>query len=119
MRGASATQQLLTDLSAKNVRVYVVWEPILPTDWQEPTSPILGRIADSRASQYWDKDHLVAKSIRQHVPANEPDCCDNDGVLWDIIALYPKGANLATRPVFISGPVVKAAASAKARVAAM
>jgi hypothetical protein len=109
----------MTDFAAKKLRVFVVWEPILPTDWQAPTSVVLGRVTDVRASQYWDKDHLVAKLIRQHVPGNEPDCCAKDGILWDVVVLYPKGAPLSTRPSFIAGPVVNAAANAKTRVAGM
>ena len=74
-------QQLLKDSSEKNLHVFVVWEPILPSDWQSPTKPVLALVSDLRASQYWDKNHLIAKLIRDHTPANEPKCCEKDGIL--------------------------------------
>ena len=107
MRGASAIEEWLKQHSSQQVRVFVVWEPILPTDWQSPTQLLLSRVSDQRAAQYWDKGHLVSSELKQHVLQRLPDCCEQDGNLWDLVAVYPKGANLRTSPSFISGPVVK------------
>ncbi len=41
----------------------------------------LKRIADTRAAQYWDKEHLVSKSIGE-----------TDGVVWDYVAVYPQAS---------------------------
>jgi len=46
----------------------------------------LKRISDARASQYWDKEHLVSKSIGEE-----------DGVVWDYVAVYPQGKLGTTR----------------------
>ena len=119
MRGASAIEGLLKQLPTDKLRVFVVWEPILPSDWQSPTNPVLSRIPDLRASQYWDKDHLVATLLREHVPLDEPNCCNKDGVLWDLVALYPKHSVLKSAPSFIAGPVVKAVNNAKERLSEM
>ncbi len=119
MRGASAIEGLLKQLPTDKLRVFVVWEPILPSDWQSPTNPVLSRIPDLRASQYWDKDHLVATLLREHVPPDEPNCCNKDGVLWDLVALYPKHSVLKSAPSFIAGPVVKAVNNAKERLSEM
>jgi hypothetical protein len=110
---------LLRQLPTDTLRVYVVWEPILPSDWQSPTNPVLSRIPDLRASQYWDKDHLIAKLVRKYVPADEPNCCDKNGILWDLVALYPKHSVLKSTPSFIAGPVVKAVTNAKERLSQM
>jgi hypothetical protein len=89
--------------------VFIVWEPILPTDWQSPTSPVLSRVSDLRAVQFWDKHHLVADALRKHVPEDQPGCCVRDGHIWDVVALYPKQAVFeSTSPTFIGGPVVQA-----------
>ena len=91
------------------MRVFIVWEPILPTDWQRPTSLALSRVSDARAVQFWDKYHLVADALRKHVPENQPDCCVRDGHIWDAVALYPKQTAFnSTSPTFIGGPVVQA-----------
>jgi hypothetical protein len=84
---------------------------MLPTDLSAPTSRTLARLSDRRVRQYWDADHLLPKQLardaRQPQPA--PDCCTRNGVLWDLIAIYPGGGQwtdkLPVASVF-SGPVV-------------
>jgi hypothetical protein len=87
----------------------VVWEPILPTDWSRPNGMVQSRISDTRAIQYWDNDHLVAREL-QHQLSSEPSCCKRDGTLWDLAALYGKQVQWGkSSPVFADGPVVDAA----------
>ena len=93
------------------VRVFAVWLPILPTDFTPPNTSVLGRISDGRVQQFWDPDHLVAKEIAAAArpPQPEPDCCEQDGILWDLAAVYPKGARWDARlpaATFLNGPVV-------------
>src|SRR6516162_3055021 len=73
------------------VRVLVVWEPMLPTDWDVPSGMVQSRISDSRVVQFWDKDHLVAKELKQQFPSSRNLCCQRNGVLWDVAAVYPAG----------------------------
>jgi len=80
LQGASAFQKLLDEQREGKIRVFVIWEPVLPTDLAAPSTMTLKRIADLRASQYWDKEHLVSKSIGEE-----------DGVVWDYVAVYPQG----------------------------
>jgi len=80
--------------------VFVIWEPVLPTDLAAPSTMTLKRIADTRASQYWDKEHLVSKSIGEI-----------DGVVWDYVAVYPPGKlweKGPPEPVYSHHPVVRA-----------
>jgi hypothetical protein len=36
-------------------------------------------------------------------PQPDPSCCDHDGILWDLGAVYPKGARWdATQPPVIA-----------------
>lgn len=109
----------MKQVPADKLRIFIVWEPILPSDWQRPTHPVLSRVSDLRASQYWDKDHLIAKRIRQYLPPDEPNCCEHNGILWDLVALYPKQAPLNTRPSFIAGPVVRAVDRARKQLSEM
>ena len=93
------------------VRVFVVWQPMLPTDWAPPTTFAMNRIPDRRAQQYWDPDHVVAKRLAADRRAPQPaeDCCERSGVLWDLVAVYPKSAVWEDRvPVatVFNGPVV-------------
>ena len=90
------------------LRVFVVWEPILPSDWARPTRLVLSRIPDRRVAQYWDRGHLIAEDVRNHLPAFELHCCTSEGILWDVVALYPEGSGWDhSVPVFIDGPIYK------------
>ena len=80
--------------------MFVIWEPILPTDLAAPSTMTLKRIADLRASQYWDKEHLVSKSIGEE-----------DGVVWDYVAVYPQAKiwdKGLPEPSYSKAPVIHA-----------
>ena len=65
---------MMAELAAKPARIFVVWEPVLFTDWSSPSTATLGRIPGAQAAQFWDKER-VRRSI-----------------VWDYIAVYPRGA---------------------------
>lgn len=109
MRGSSAIEKWLEQEHSLPIRVLVVWEPILPTDWSRPSGMVQSRISDSRVIQYWDKEHLIAKELHQQL-ASEPSCCQRNGILWDLAVLYGKQAHWDnSSALFADGPVVKAA----------
>lgn len=103
------------------VRVFMVWEPILPTDFMAPTTSVLSRASDRRVQQYWDRNHVLAKQMAADArsPQPEQECCVHSGVLWDLAAVYPKGARweerMPTATVF-NGPVVDLARAIEAAV---
>ena len=91
--------------------MFTVWEPILVTDWRRPGGRVIRRLADSRAKHIWDSDHLVAKQLAKDArnPQPSPDCCTQDGILWDLAAVYPAGAvwsDAIPPAVLFNGPVV-------------
>jgi hypothetical protein len=95
------------------IRVFAVWEPILPTDYSSPGTAILARLSDSRIEQYWDKNHLFAEQLGRKIASDasqpHPNCCIRKGILWDEVAVYPKGAHWdgqLPRAVYLNGPVV-------------
>jgi hypothetical protein len=94
-----------------SVRVLVVWEPILPTDWSKPSGMVERRVSDSRVVQFWDKEHLVAKELKQQFPSSQTlGCCQHHGILWDFAAVYqPKVEWNSSPPVFFGGPVLDVA----------
>lgn len=100
MQGASAFQTLLDEQREGKIRVFVIWEPVLPTDLAAPSTMTLKRIGDTRAAQYWDNDHLVSKSIGEE-----------DGVVWDYVAVYPQGKlwdKGPPEPIYSHAPLVRA-----------
>jgi hypothetical protein len=81
---------------------------------------VQSRIPDPRVVQYWDRGHLVAKELGQQISDLDPGCCQRKGILWDSAALYGKQAQWShSPPVFIEGPVVRAAADVGKKLAAL
>jgi hypothetical protein len=98
---------MLEQNRAAAVRVLVVWEPILPTDWSRPGGMVQSRVSDSRVVQFWDKDHFVAKELKQQFPGSRKLCCQRNGVLWDVAALYPPKIKWgAAEPTYFGGAVL-------------
>lgn len=96
---------MLEEVPGRPVRVFVVWEPVLPTDWGAPSTAALKRISDGRTAQYWDKDRLVSKSLGEH---------DRHSIVWDHIAVYAPGTTWNQQPaLFAGGPAVKVLESAR------
>ena len=123
LRGSSAVGSILERHPSALIRTFVVWEPILSTDWSPPSTFALNRIADPKTHQYWDPQHLVARKLAADRRAPQPteDCCEQSGVLWDLVAVYPKGATWDDRmpvAVLFNGPVVDVKADIESRILA-
>ena len=76
----------------------MIWEPVLPTDLAAPSTLTLKRINDLRASQYYDKDHLVSNSIGEAE------------LVWDYVGVYPQGKlweKGPPEPTYSHAPVVR------------
>ena len=92
---------------------------MLPTDWSKPSGMVQGRISDPRVVQFWDKDHLVAKELQQQLSSSQI-CCQRNGIIWDVAALYPKNIQWGTStPVFFGGAVLDVAGQVRQRVSVM
>src|SRR5216684_2293248 len=95
------------------MRVLVVWEPILITDWRQPGTAALSRIGDGRVRQFWDPEHLVAEEVaritKQQLAQSDPDCCTKKGFHWDEAILYAPNSNWkeAPSPAFWNGPIYR------------
>ena len=74
---------LAEEQHGNSVRVFVIWEPVLPSDLFAPSTSTLQRISDLRASQYWDKTRLVSRLMGE---------TDHDSIVWDIVAVYQPGS---------------------------
>jgi hypothetical protein len=74
----------------------------LPTDLGSPSTRTLARLSDLRASQYWDKEHLVSRLLGEQ---------DRSSVVWDYVAVYQPGKvwdQAPPEPAYSSVPVVRA-----------
>jgi len=83
------------------MRVFVIWEPVLPTDFGAPSTATLRRVSDLRASQYWDKEHVASHLMGEG---------DRASVVWDYVAVYQPGKLWDHAPpeaVYSNVPVVR------------
>ena len=84
----------------RRARSFVVWEPVLFTDWSSPSTATLSGISNTRAAQFWDRGRLISPSMGEH---------DRGSIVWDHIAVYPDGAAWEDRvpqPRYEGGPVI-------------
>ena len=101
----------MKEFAGERVRAFVIWEPVLPTDWFSPSTATLRRISDTRAAQFWDRGRLVSHAMGEQ---------DRRSVVWDYIAVYPSGAIWEDRPpeaLYQGGPVVQVTEAARAALA--
>ena len=98
----------MEEFPGRPVRAFVVWEPVLVTDWGRPSTAALGRVPDVRAAQYWDRDRLVSHSWGEH---------GRKTIVWDDISVYPPGVlwqHGPPKPLFRGRTVVSKADAVRA-----
>jgi hypothetical protein len=87
--------------AGRDIRVFVVWEPVLATDWRAPSTATLRRVSDQRAQQYWDEGRLLSKALGE---------TGKKSIVWDRVIVYQRGATWSEtappKPVVSVGPVV-------------
>jgi hypothetical protein len=95
-----------------NIRVFVVWEPVISTDWGPPSPTLPGQVNDARVRHYWDPDHMVSARLggvgRLESMARERQIGFRmKDVLWDAALVYSPGAVLSSAADLLVAPVVK------------
>ena len=101
----------MKEFDGKDIRVFTVWEPVLPTDWSSPSTATLKRIADRRAIQFWDKRRLLSHAMGEH---------DKKSIVWDEIIVYARDAvwkQVPPEPIYRGGPVLNVIEPARASIA--
>jgi len=68
-------------------------------------------VTDPRVRHVWDREHRIARQLARDArsPQPEPECCTRDGILWDLVAVYPPAVVWTeTMPpaVLFDGPVL-------------
>ena len=83
------------------MRVFVIWEPVIPSDLFSPSTSTLHRISDLRASQYWDNSRVLSRLMGE---------TDHDSIVWDTVAVYEPGKlwdQKPPEPAYSGGAVVE------------
>ena len=82
------------------MRVFVIWEPVLPTDFVAPSTAALARIPDARVAQYWDRKRALSHLLGER---------NRSTVVWDHIAVYAPGTlweDTLPKPIYSDNPVL-------------
>jgi hypothetical protein len=98
--------------SGASVRVFVVWEPVLPTDWGTPGAALTGNIPDGRATQFWDPDRRLSAALGGVAKLETLAAVRNvsfrmKDVVWDAALVYPAGTRWGNPAALLVAPVVK------------
>lgn len=113
VRGASALNGLLAEFPDAQLRIQVVWEPVLKSDIAAPLTRVLGLLHDRRVTQYWDPNRVVSADLVRSVNT-EPtryrrkDRLPPGFIAWDVIAVFAKSAHWEHDlpvPDYYGGPV--------------
>ncbi len=97
----------MREINSQDVRVFVIWEPVLPTDFVAPSTAALARIPDTRAAQYWDRKRALSHLLGEH---------NRSTVVWDHIAVYAPGTlwqDGPPKPIYSDHPVRDVISGAK------
>lgn len=81
---------MLGDLKGQDVKVYSVWQPILPSDVKLTVGRATKTLPDARVSHYWDVEDTLTKAFAP-VLSLEQDA-------WDVYLLYDKDAEWNDTP---------------------
>jgi hypothetical protein len=85
-----------------DLRVYVAWLPMLPTDERFRVADLM---VDDRVRHFWDGNRLLGSYFAKLTGAGA------GAVAWDVFFLYPPGASWGDQPQAAGGPVVEEAAN--------
>lgn len=114
MRGASALGKLLADHPSANVRVIVIWLPVIETDEGPPRKQVRKPLRDARVIEFWDPDRWASPRMMERAAqlvrarGQETDF-GPEAIAWDVIALFPAGVAWEDPfpvPAWWDGPVV-------------
>ena len=80
----------MDNLKGQDVKVYSVWQPILPTDAKFTVGRATKNLTDPRVTHFWDADNELATSFSPVLGI--------DGPTWDVYLLYDKDAEWKDSP---------------------
>ena len=94
------------------MRVLVVWEPVLETDWGTPGAGLTAMVGDARAVHFFDRERRLSAAMGG--PGAVPRLAGTSkvgfqmkDVIWDIALVYPPGARWGGPATTLVAPVVK------------
>jgi len=93
-------------------RVFVIWEPVLTTDWGTPSQSITANVPDPRAAHFWDPARRLSAAYGDAPRLDRLAAIRHVGfrmkdVVWDVALVYPPGARWGSPAELLVAPVVQ------------
>jgi hypothetical protein len=94
------------------VQVFVIWEPVLATDWGKPGSGLTANVSDARAVHYWDSERRLSAILGgpgqvDSLAAKREITFQMEDVVWDAALVYAPGVRWGARADLMVAPVFK------------
>lgn len=86
-------------IGSARLRVYYVWQPILPSDTRAAARARARAIRDPRVRSFWDTVHQLGDAFGRllELPDGRPAAFDGHRIAWDMYLLYPPGVRWTTQ----------------------
>lgn len=92
------------------MKVWVIWEPVLSSDWAPPNGAAQARVPDARVTQFWDRPRSLSETIRAAGDVNVLGKRRLKGdIVWDHVAVFPAGVRWEDKypmPEYAGAPVL-------------
>jgi hypothetical protein len=83
---------VLAKVPAADLRAYVVWLPVMPSDDLAAAARAAAAVTDPRAAQFWDGDRALGAALGRALRFPARAAGQEHGLAWDVYLLYPRGA---------------------------
>lgn len=86
-------EQILENLNSDNVKVYVVWTPVLREDDRTTANEATQLIEDNRVQQFWDDDKSLGLSFGKIVTLPRKRT-----LAWDVYLIFDQESQWQDQP---------------------
>ena len=95
-----------------DVRVFVVWEPVLTTDWGTPSPALTSYVRSRGTMHFWDRQRRLSAMLGGAAFLDHSAQTRNIGfrmkdVVWDTAFVYAPGASWGKAATLLVAPVAK------------
>ena len=95
--------------------MFVIWEPVLATDWGTPAQALTANVPDRRAVQFFDRERRLSAMLGgvAHLESLAGDrriAFRMKDAIWDTALVYPAGVEWGAPAKLMVAPVVRFAA---------
>ncbi len=92
LHGVSVVAEVLSKLDAPDLRVYLVWVPVLADDSPAAARRAAAQVLDPRVAQFWDDGlRLGLELARELGIPGRPSVQEGRAIAWDVYLVYPAG----------------------------